>query len=264
MAAVFRCIEAALLVLMGSFMVVLSRSSSYWHYINPKYAWLTCVAGVLVLVMGCGCFFHVERKRKISELVGLLVFLALAGVATSMPRTFSSDSPAQKPAAFSGGSLTQSYADEDASALEARLVIDDVEYVKINVAELIAGETEGHVAAGGNYAIQGAVVRTPELDQAGYIGVGRLLISCCFADATGVVCLVKVDAPEMYAPGDWVRVAGRLRESTDFSGRELAVTGALTAVRSEHLIMDSVQVSSQQVEGMPFIFEIRGEEPYTY
>jgi len=49
MAALFRMIEACLLCAMGAFMVVLSQSSIYWQFFNPKYSWLTFVSGTIVV-----------------------------------------------------------------------------------------------------------------------------------------------------------------------------------------------------------------------
>ncbi len=45
MNTLLRFIETFLLVTMGTFMVWLAFSSSYWQFINPKYAWLTITAG---------------------------------------------------------------------------------------------------------------------------------------------------------------------------------------------------------------------------
>lgn len=272
MNSVLRFIEACLLMAMGTFMATLAVSSAYWQFMNPKYSWLTLGTGAVLIVVSFGCLFNTQRQRRMSELIGIVVFLILAATAivksdylsmSTMPDA--SDDQASwgvpempNPA---GGSLSDPYREPSSGTA---VVIDGREYVKINVAELLNLELEGRLDAGGKYAMQGAVLRTPELDKAGYIGIGRLLISCCFADSTGVVTLVRVGDPTAYRTGSWVRAVGVLEEDTPFPGETITVTGALTAARSERFVMDGVDVTEVPVEGVPFVFEIRKAVPFAY
>lgn len=260
MSALMRFVEAALLVAMGTFMAVLSQSSVYWQFINPKYSWLTFVSGVILTVVGFGCLLNTQRKRNITEFIGILVFLGLA--ATGITSFEHAEYEYEEPIA--AGSLTRDYDDIYAGAGASSVTIDGEEFVKINVAELLDGEAQGLMKAGSRYAIQGAVLRTPELDAAGYIGVGRLFITCCFADSTGVVALVKVANPDAHVAGSWVRAAGVLEEGSPFSGSTLSVKGALTAAWSERFILRAVEVEERGVEGLPFIFQVKLNPPYAF
>lgn len=252
MAAIFRLTEAFLLVSMGAFMAVLSQSSMYWQFINPKYSWLTLVSGVVLAITGFGSLINTQRQRKVSEFVGILVFLFLAGTAlTSFDYMREGDL---------GGSLTM---ESVADALPS-VVVGDTEYTKINGAELLLGEQGGFVSAGQAYAVQGAVVRTPELDQAGFIALGRLNIICCFADSVGVVTLVKVANPEGFEHGSWARALGVLEEGTVLQGKSIIISGSLTGTRSEKHFLRATEVKEQSVAGLPFIFEVRDQVPFAY
>lgn len=254
MAVLLRMIEACLLVAMGSFMAVLSQSSMYWQFLNPRYAWLTLGAGAVLVVVGFGCFFNTTRKRRVTELLSIVAFLLLVWVALTMTPFFTDE------ALSPFGDLAGDSFDKPAPTVE----IDGDEYIRINVAELYVGEQEGTVTPGQAYAMQGTVLRTKELDQAGYIGLGRLLIQCCFADAVGVVSLVKVDDPGAYKEGAWARVAGVVEKGTPFPGSSITVKGALTLVRSERFSLRAESVEETKMEGLPFIFEIRPAPPYAY
>lgn len=253
MAAIFRLFEGCLLVAMGTFMVTLSQSSLYWQFLNPKYSWLTLVSGIALAIIGFACLFNVQRQRKLSEFVGILVFLSLAATAV-----YSFDSMVETETIE--GSLTTEYSANETPSV----TIGGTEYVKINGAELMLAEQEGNVAAGQAYAVQGALIRSSELDQTGHVGVGRLLITCCFADSIGVVTLVKVTNPEAYSPGAWVRVLGVVEEGKSLPGQNIVLNGALTGVRSERFVLRADEVEERKVEGVPFIFEIRNEAPYAY
>ncbi|NDV25275.1 hypothetical protein [Desulfovibrio sp. JC010] len=254
MAGLLRFLESLLLVGTGTFMVVLSCSSYYWQFLNPKYSWLTFVTGVVLSVVGGVCLFNWERQRKISELLGIVVFLGLAYTAVVSFEYMGEDDYGL---AESGG-LTGEFHAEIKPAVD----YGGVEYTKINLAEMLA--VEEFVSAGDAYAVQGLVLRTPELDRAGFIGVGRLFITCCFADSTAVVCLVKVDTPDQFKEGAWVRVLGTLEKGVPALEKSLTIKGALNAVRSDTFVLKAVEVEEHPVEGMPFIFDVKTEPPFEY
>jgi hypothetical protein len=260
MALLLRLAETGLLLAVGLFMCGLAASSSYWQFLNPKYAWLTMAAGVGVVSLGLAGLFDRARSRRVTELGALVVFLALAGASLILPGMLT-DLGGVDPYK---GSLTFSGEYLDDAVAEPTVTFDGREYVRINVAELIAGETGGFVHEGGRFVVQGSLARTPELDRAGLVAVTRLLITCCFADASGVVCLVRVDDPEDFTPGAWVRVLGRLAPAPALPETQISIHGALTALRSDRYVLDAENVETPEFSGVPFLFEIRASQPFAY
>ena len=162
MAGLLRLLESVLLIGAGAFMVTLSRSSYYWQFLNPKYSWLTLVTGSVLAIVGTACLLNKERQRKVSELLGIAVFLGLAGVAISSFEYPGKDDFADYGAAPSGG-LTGEFHVE----VEPAVAYGGVEYLKMNLAETLA--VEESLSAGDAVAVQGLILRSDELDRAGFI-----------------------------------------------------------------------------------------------
>lgn len=253
-----RITQSLLLVCMGGFMACLALSSSYWMFLNPKYSPLTLTTGLIIMVLGCAGLFNTQRKPGWSELLALAVFLCLAG-SSSLTLSAIYKEP---PQGLTGTEFDAPALSDDS---EPVLTIRDQEYLKINLAELLAGESEGRTKPGGLYAFQGSVLRSPALDKAGYIGVGRLLIICCFADAIGVVYLVEVEDPDGYPSGAWVRAAGEIQQTTPTPIDDtIAIAGALATVQSENYVLQAVEVEELPQADMPYIFEVRNSAPFAF
>ena len=260
MAIVMRALEACLLMGMGGFMYWLSLSSVYWQFMNPKYSWLTMISGFALFAVGCACMSDSHRRRKASEVIWLTIFLVLAGTGLQMDDYF-----AEQQGMVEGG-FSEVFADAavQPGSGEPTVEFEGETYVRINTAELLQGEKDGVFKAGERFAFQGVVVRSEELDQAGLIGVGRLMIACCFADSVGAAWVVRVDDPTRYKDGRWVHVAGVLEPlDVEYDGI-VKIQGALTAARSEGFMLAAENLEERPVEGVPFIFEMREGQPYAY
>ncbi|MDD3310592.1 hypothetical protein [Pseudodesulfovibrio sp.] len=260
-ATLLRILQGSLLASSGAFMAWLSRSPFYWQLLNPRYSWLTLGAGLILTLLGIIHLLHAGQKGRPTETLALTLFLALAALAILGPDAFAPPPPTYG-SGYSGGSLTRTFDDE--TPQQPTVTVGDITYTRLNLAELLAGETGGWANENGHFAIQGAVLRTPELDRAGYIAVARLYVYCCFADAVGVVTLVAVNHPENHRPGSWVRVLGTLTPDAPFQDRSFEVTGALSTARSQHFVLDANKIEETPVEGVPFILEIRQKAPFAY
>ncbi|WP_419786180.1 hypothetical protein [Pseudodesulfovibrio sp.] len=262
MGTLLRLLEALLLTGMGAFMVWLSGSSIYWQLLNPRYSWLTLTAGAIFVLLGIAHLFHAGCKGRVAQLLSIAIFLGLTGMAVLGPDTFTPPSPPPG-GGYTGGSLTRSY-DDEAPPPQPAITVDGVTYTRLNLAELLAGEDGGWTRENERYAVQGTVLRSPELDKAGYIAVVRLYVYCCFADAVGVVALVAVDDPTGYRQGTWVRVLGTLTRGAPFPGQTFNVTGAFSTARSDTYVITADQVKETAIEGVPFILDINREPPFAY
>ncbi|MEF2232407.1 MAG: hypothetical protein V3571_15850 [Pseudodesulfovibrio sp.] len=259
MGALLRVMEGALLAGLGAYMVALSRSSVYWQLLNPRYAWLTLAAGALIGALGLAHLANRERRGGIGEVLALALFSGLALAAYAGPDAFSFASSSGD---YAPGSLTRTY--DDLPEVRPTETLDGRTYIRINLAELLAAEDGGLAGPGDLFAVQGAVLRAPDLDREGYVAVGRLYVFCCFADAVGVVALVKVDDPADYPTGTWVRVLGELREEAVLPGRAPQVPGSLSTARSDRFVIDARAVDETVPEGVPFILEVRPDRPFAY
>jgi uncharacterized repeat protein (TIGR03943 family) len=266
-----RILESGLLAGMGVFMAVFAWSDRYWQFINPKYAWLTFIAGVLITLVALAGFSRPQRRPRLSEILSVALFLGIALTALLGPSPFdmgdatgqaASDDGQFSADGFTGGSITLQYDDEAKPAAEIRY--QGRPFTRINLAELLNGEDGGWVKAGDGYAFQGMVLRSPELDKKGYIAVGRLFIFCCFADAVGVTALVKVDQVESYTAGTWVNVLGILREGDPLPGKTARVPGAFSSARSDAWTVTAVKIEKQAAPGIPFMLEVRDRKPFAY
>ena len=263
MGGLLRWMEGGLLAGLGVFMVALSRSSVYWQLLNPRYAWLTLCAGALITVLGLARLCNREHGGRAGEVLALVLLSGMALVAYAGPDAFFSGSgSAPGNGGAITGSLTRSY--DDLPEARPTETLDGQTYIRINLGELLAAEDGGLAKEGDRFAVQGAVLRTPELDREGYVAVGRLYIFCCFADAVGVVTMVKVDDPDDYRAGAWVRVLGQVREAAVLPGLAPQVPGSLTSARSERFVLDARLVEESVPEGVPFMLEIREAQPFAY
>lgn len=241
--------EAMLLASLGLYMLALARSDSYWLLLNPKYAWLTAAGGVGVTLVAFALFL-VPAGRP-----GAWRMLAMAGFVLLLVLHDPQMSMAPRPA------LTL----EGISAAPSRIELDGREYVRINTAELffLARQADPARLALG-YVAQGLVARTPDMDARGELALLRLTVNCCLADAVGLGVRVRAGDPASWENGQWIRVHGRLASSPN--AETLAVPqlpGAFVTALAEGFILEAEGIETAEPE-LPFIFEVRQEEPYAY
>lgn len=252
-------LQSLLLIGTGTFMLALSLSDTYWHLLNPKYSWLTFSAGLVITVLAFAGLLARSRKPVLSELICLLLFLTLALASVSLPNPFF-------PAELASPDFDlPDFSGSEASAPEPRVTINGAEYIRINPGELLVLEDTGKLNSGDRYQVQGQVIRTPEMDRTGHLAVSRLLITCCIADAVSLAYLIKVDDPNDFESGEWVRSAGViLRERPALKEPLLAVTGTLPAISSEKFVILSERTVPAAPVGPHFLFEIREQEPFAF
>ncbi|TVM19295.1 hypothetical protein DPQ33_02740 [Oceanidesulfovibrio indonesiensis] len=275
MSALARLLQACLVAATGAFMLMLAASPIYWRFLNPKYAWLTLSAGGIIALLALAVLLDRSRTVRASEAAGLVVFLLLAGTAVTLPNPFYDVVPSGLSGeeyaewttpGFDGAAERATPAFDDAQeTTDSKIVLDGVAFTKINVAELLTAEQDQRARAGDAFVVQGQVARTPELDAAGYIAVTRLFIVCCFADAAGVAYLVDVNDPQQFPPGSWVHAAGTLAPASGLPDKiPLSVPGALSAMAGDTFVLTGHRVALGPMPDIPFLFEVRYQEPYAY
>ena len=233
----------------------LAAEGRYWQYLNPKYLPLTAAAAVLLALLGLGApFLRVSRFSLWRHAAfGLLLGLWLFGGADSF---FSPDEDASVP--------TLAAAPRPADGEPSRLVLDGREYVKINIGELYGKAEAGET--GGAWVTRGFVIRHPDLlDPAGELGLFRVSLFCCFADATTVGLVVTGVRPEEFRSGQWVRVFGRLEpRPLPEALAGLRVQGAFSTMIQARAVFRADRVEPVPPPEPAFMFDWRDDEPYAY
>ena len=247
-----------LLCVLGGYLVWLSFSQEYWRLLNPRFSPLTLAAGAaLAAVVVAARPDRGGSSPARGAWLTLVVFFALALTAHRAPDPMAEllgPGPVM-PDPFSGGM----------DAGPSRVEVEGREYVALNVAELLALQDLGGTQAGEGFVLQGMVLHTPELDQRSLVAVARLFITCCLADAVGVAHLVRVDDPEAFANGTWVRAAGRLQTPEKVpAGAQVRVPGALAGRTGERFVLVAEQIETMPPTRLPYIFEVRSEEPFAF
>lgn len=190
-------IDSITLLLVGVLMIWFVFSGEYWSLLNPKFKWLTAASAVFFVIISLAGIRHRQRPFRGSRLI---VLLSLVGF------LFLGD-----PNARVAASIDRS--DKSAS----RILMDGMEYVKINLGELhflltmSKSREKASTANEGRYVLRGAVKRHPDLTAANQFMLMRAVVWCCLADATGTGFRVFSDQLDDFKDGEWVQVFGRLK-----------------------------------------------------
>ncbi|BEQ13232.1 TIGR03943 family putative permease subunit [Desulfoferula mesophila] len=253
----FASLEALILAGLGLFMLTLSFSQDYWMLLNPKFRWLTGGAGGLLTLCGLVAALATGRRSgplKTLVLAALLVVcLAWDQGAFSQPGV----SPGAAP-------FTRSQQERIAS----RVSRGGHEYVKINLAELFVVAEEGDQAKlDQRYVLRAQVVDTPNLKSQGRFALVRLSVYCCLADAVWVGFLAA-PADGVFPPmGSWVSVYGRLEPRPNAPQKSEAQldsrTNRVSAINQRYYFQAD-KVVPLEPPAVPYMFEIRQQEPYAY
>ncbi|MFP4316708.1 MAG: hypothetical protein ACLFQR_10855 [Desulfovibrionales bacterium] len=245
--------EALLLIFLGLFMVTFAEGDTYWLLLNPKFQWVTTIGGLGIILAGMGLFFIPADHPRPTRIGVLVVFVAML-ISWDPEDAF----------VLPGNDL---FSGPAAEQQPSRVQVEGREYVRINTAELFLVADQGEPERTAlNYVVQGVCKRTPELDAKGQIALVRVAISCCLADAVGMGIRVAVDDPRKFESDVWLEVYGSLKaiEQADEKVRDLQIKGVFYTVLSQSHALVPDRIETMEQPGVPFIFEMRQEEPYAF
>jgi len=244
-------IEGSIVLALGLAMSALVRADNYWLYLHPKFKWLTFPAGILLVIVGANALVY-NRRPNFSRIIIFLAFSTLATIGYFSPNHTSSSTAGPR--------------EEVSPEQESRIVLDNQEYIKINLGELYAISERGlKEETAARYVTRGIVKRDPELNKIGQVVLLRVFMWCCFADAVAVGFRVQCDQHEEFPDGQWVRVYGKLqRLPSQLTEPPVKVKGVLS--KALHRVDGIVAAKVEKIEPppIPFIFEVRKSEPYAY
>lgn len=253
-------VNAGPLALCGGLLIFLAVSPDYWLLLNPKFRPLTWAAGAGLLLAGAGLFAAGGGKANPVASVALTIFCVGAFLDRTTLTEFG-EAAAPKPA---------SPLEDDA---QSRLRRGEVEYVKINLAEIF-GLTDNDPAGvlKGPLAVRGLVKFGPKLDEAGLAALVRPVITCCLADAValGVALPKNATLKAGLAEGGWALFYGRL---APFSPPPALANATLGAFQLRGIFTNSLhprlKFEVEAIEAIPspemqFLYEARDREPFNF
>ena len=278
MSAAFRAslqdrFEGLCLLCLGGFLAALALSRQYWNFLNPKFGPLTLGTGVLLAVCGLALLLRPQPGHAtVSRLVRQALVLAFLCLATLAWEKAAAPPPP--------GVLTHSAPSlaEPEVPPPLRVTVDNVEYVRLNLAELYIMLDKRRTDYPQHFAMRVQVGRTPELDRRGYVLLKRIAVTCCLADSLELAFLAsgmppvqsgQVQSGEVQS-GDWVEVYGQLAP-LKAKGADKPLLAAVPKGKgmSIFLVNPGFRVVVDKAEpitlnDVPFLFEFREKEPFAW
>jgi hypothetical protein len=238
-------LEGLIVAVIGLYMGLLVLFGDYWRFLNPKFKWLTGATAVMLIATGIVATIVPNKKPGFARIIVFLIFLRVLSVGNL------------------GISLTPGIHPDTGTS---RLVVDGIEYIKINLAELyVLSEKKEPVRIGAHYAVRGIVKRSRTLDSLGEFALIRNVVFCCLADSVGMGFRVQHDGPEEHADGQWVEVYGTLSPLTqELPDPEFLAEGLHLTVLNESYELTPAKIVSIKEPEIPFIFDFEEQEPYAY
>ncbi len=285
MARLSALLEGGLLACLGGFMLWLTLSGLSWQLLHPRFTEINGIAGGVCILLGI--VFALRRlgsgtKSGVSRIFFLVLFLCLASFSLRGVRVLSGVAGGSTKSPSAAGQVASAAPvprhDFDAGppppgsmSLDglvpkevSRVTIGDVEYVRMNAAEIRMMADDRPEKLPAHIVWQGMVERTPELDALNMVAVFRVAIVCCLADAVAPGFAVPVDDPSLFSSGQWVRVAGSLKHAPRSLPGDPQVPGVIATVLDRDRVFICRDICSIDRPDVPFVFEFRDSEPFAY
>ncbi|GAB7021722.1 TIGR03943 family putative permease subunit [Salidesulfovibrio brasiliensis] len=239
-------LNALALLLFGGFLLWLAWSDVYWQLLNPQFKPLTAATGVAALLAGAATpFLKTHGRVPWGGAASMLLFLSLTGVAVN---GYMDDGAA---------TFTREYTEP-----EPRVEIGGTEYVRMTAPELfMLAEIDASLVPE-RFVVRGPIVRTPELDSRSMVAVYRMAVVCCLADAVATGFAVEVPDPLALEDGQWIRVAGTLTETESMPPDPSL--GPFLFVLNKRYAISPDDMDTTIEPDMPYVFEMRQQEPFAY
>ena len=246
-------LEGVTLQAIAVYVGILVVAGDYWRFLNPKFKWLTGATAVVLLFTGTVAAFNPHRRSSLSRIVVFLLFLRILTMGMSGSVSYIKG--------FSAG-----LGDTDQRAEKPRVLMNDREYIRINLGELYQlAERPASEQTASAYVVKGIVMQSRALEAAGQFALMRVAVFCCLADALSMGLRVEDDPLNGISDGQWVEVYGtikRLPHKLPEPG--LHTPGLFLSVVSDTYILVPDKIIPIKEPHIPFMFEFRKAEPYAY
>lgn len=246
-------LEGVTLQAIAVYVGILVVAGDYWRFLNPKFKWLTGATAVVLFFTGTVAVLNPRRRSSLSRILVFLLFLRFLTMGMSGSVSYTKG--------FSAG-----LGGVDHPIEKPRLVMNDREYIRINLGELYQiGERPASAKTSMAYVVKGKVMQSRALDEAGQFALMRVAVFCCLADAVAMGFRVEYDPLNGIAEGRWVEVYGTLKRLPQkLPEPGLHTPGLFLSAVSDAYILVPDKIVPIKEPQIPFMFEFRKAEPYAY
>jgi hypothetical protein len=192
-------LDGALVLGLGLYMLLLTRTEAYTAFMNPRFRPLTVAAAVGFLIVGAA---FLVRPAGGTNLLRTLCFATLGMLALS-----AGAGALKGTAGFAVKPPPEVRVDPD-----PYVVWNGDRYLKSNPARLfLSVQADPTVRSDQRFVTRGIVKRSAQLDRLGKFAVLRGNMVCCLADAIAMGMMVAGEGVPLLRDGDWIVVFGRLQ-----------------------------------------------------
>jgi uncharacterized repeat protein (TIGR03943 family) len=246
-------IEAILLQAIGAYAGILVLFGNYWRFLNPKFMWLTGATAAALIFTGMVAMFNPNRRFRLSRIIVFILFLRIFTMGISGSASFVKG--------FTAGMQSKSFTEQ-----KSRSVMNGREYIQINLAELyLVCEKPIPEKIAKRYVVQGIVRQSRALRNLDQFALMRTAVFCCIADAVAMGFRIPYERLDELTDGQWVKVYGTLKPSNHkLPEPALQTQGFLPPVLSDAYLFIPEKIVPIKEPAIPFMFEFRKREPYSY
>lgn len=255
----FGRLEGLLLVLVACYLAWLLVSDNLWQLLNPRFFWLETATAAGLLLCG-GVLLLRPTRTSLLRLGSLGLLCLLLAVTLWGPEGMALPEDLE----------ASPFAVKETQPLPP-LEIDGQTFERISTPELVQLlQDDPQTALAGNWALRGMAARSSPLDARGAFALVRPFVWCCLADAVAVGFVTPWES-ELPETGQWVQVAGQVKQVQDLQDNELelALGPLFVALDDGHVLVPAQELGAAALQimdepEMPFVFSVRETPPYNW
>jgi uncharacterized membrane protein YcgQ (UPF0703/DUF1980 family) len=245
MKRILSVLPSFVLLALGIFLFYLIGSGNYEHFLHPRFMWLSGIAGALLTVAGL-ITLKGGLKLSLSTVIIVTIFTVMCLVAPSVKM-------------------------HGAENHSGRVVMNGIEYIPINIAELYMQlynsppKVLKTIMESNHYLFQGYIYKNDQLGKVGNFAVVRAVMSCCIADACTYGFRIQSRDSGLYTNDECVKIYGHMVKFKP-DGLERTIDYPMVANSD---IKDDIQFVPEKIEpeqepNHPFIVRWENKEPFAY
>ncbi len=251
-----------ILVLLTLVMGYIVFTRVYTLFMHPRFRVLTAIAVLMLFASTCA----VVKTRSVRIGIGsnIVLYSSIFCIIVAIVH-FSSSEPEGRGVIFSQKEGSAEIADKDS----------DEDIWPVSIPDLYISTLESDsIFLSQPFILRGIVLRHPIMDFHNSIALGRVFLTCCYADSVRLifsVALPENTSPEDFPDGSWVQVQGILRSAEPASwiaSLPIEEFSKIPRIPSDILNPEYlISAESLKPDTMPnpfYVSNLRAHRPYNY